>query len=895
MTRQEPPWLARLFIRLAAHSEDRPSVERDLREEFWALLEQGHTPNQARSWYRRQVLGSLGPLLWMRVRGLHTVKDFFGSEGGMWRDARMAVRTLLKRPGFSAIVVGTLALGIGATSAVFTLIEGVLLTPPPYEDPDRLVLVTPTYTDGQEGTPNGWAAEQWMEWKEDSESFQSLTAYLWTFTFAISDEGSESLEGMWVSPDYFETTRLEPVIGRVFSPSDTYGPDADPVIVIGHDFWMRQYNGDPGVLGQTIRLARTDTPPTVIGVMPPGVRFLPDPGAAQEPNYDVNAGIDFWRPAVYTRDSDPDDLAAPIWKVLGRLADGVSPEVATAEVGRANEVQIQRSPEYEGIAARLVPVMEVVNGESRRILFPLLAAAGLVLLIACGNAASLLLVRGLQKKAEYAIRGAMGANRGALLRLVALESLILAAVGGGLGIALAVVVVSGFKSIGTYAIPRLDSVSVGGGVVLFGIGCALLATLIAGVYPAIRASRRAEGSALNAVAGSRATAGLGERRLLTAVSVLQAALTLTLFVGAGLLMRTMANLASVDSGFDLERVVTMSFTNVEGGDYVDVHGRALESVLALPGVEHAAYAWGVPMTGNNWPASFAIEGVVLNTPDERISLPLRSVTPGYFTLLGQGIVEGRDFSAADDREGDQVAVVNEAFVDRYLGGATAVGRQLFRGPDRVPVQIVGVVSDGRTDDLTLAAEPEVYASLWQASAFSKHLVVRTAGPGGPTPAAIRRAVLSAVPTVAIENPKSLEQIRGESLASRTFAMRLLVGFAVVASILTLGGIYGVLSLSVASRRREIAIRTALGATKRSTLGLILGEGSRVVLAGLVLGLMASIFLGRVLSAFLFGVAPTDPTTLAATALVFCGVALMACFVPARRAARLDPVEVLRES
>ena len=892
MTRPEPPRIAHLLLRLVAPRADRDSVERDLREEFQARLQEDRS--EAGRWYWRQVMGSIGPFLRMRSRPLHVARKFWGSEGGMWRDAKVAARTLLKKPAFSLIVVGTLAVGIGATSAVFTLIQGVLLTPPPYDNPDQLALVVPTWVDGREGTPSGWTPEHWLDWHEQSESFESVAAYIWTFSFAVSDEGSESLEGMWVTPEYFETTGLEPALGRTFQASDARTADPDPVIVIGHDLWMRRFNGDPSVLGQPLRLARTDTPPIIIGVMPPGIRFLPDARMAQEPGYDVNAPIDFWRPAPLSRDMGPRGLGSPIWKVIGRLGATVGHDAAAAEIRRLTDARARTNPDHEGLTPNVVPVMEVVNGEGRRILMPLLAAAALVLLIACGNAASLLLVRGLQKKTDYGIRSAMGAGRTTLLRLVTLESLLLALVGGGLGVGLAAAVVTGFKAIGVHAIPRLDAVGVRWEVVLFALGCALVATVFAGVYPAIRASRQAEGSVLGASAGSRTTASRGERRLLSTVSVVQAALTLTLFVGAGLLIRTMGNLARVDSGFDMDRVLTMSFTAVEDGDYVDVHGRALESVQALPGVEHAAYAWGVPLTGNHWPASLEIEGLPLERPGERLSLPMRSVTPGYFDLLGQTIVAGRDFENGDTRESPLVAVVNEAFVDRHLPGLTAVGRQLIQRSDRPPYRIVGVVSNGRTEDLTQAAEPEVYASLWQASAFSKHMVVRVSGSGGPSPAEIHQAIRRVVPTVAIENAKTLEQIRGESLAARSFAMRLLVGFAVVASILTLGGIYGVLSLSVASRRREIAIRTAVGAARRSILNMVFSEGARVIAAGLVIGLIASVLLGRVLDAFLFGVAPTDPVTLIGMALLFCVVALLACFVPARRAAGLDPAIALRE-
>ena len=813
---------------------------------------------------------------------------------GMVRDMKVGARMLLKRPGFSLIVVLTLAIGIGATSAVFSLIQGVLLTPPPYEAPDRLALLTPVFLEGQEGRPPDWAAEQWLEWREEIDLFETIAAYTWAFNFLVSDDGSESLEGMRVTHNYFRATGLDPVIGRVFEESETGVGEGPPAIIIGHDLWMRKFNGDPDVLGQTLNMSRMSPPPVVVGVMPAGVRFLPYPGAAQEPNYDVDARVDFWLPVEVTRASEPGLQARRGWSVVGRLNEGVAPEAAAAELGRLAAQQADASPQYEGIGVRVEPLIEVMNSDGRRILLPLLAAAALVLLIACGNVAALLLVRGLQRQQEYGVRRALGAGRVELLRLVTVESLLLGLVGGTLGVGIALGVVRGFKLMAGHAIPRLDAVSAGWSVLLFGLGAALLATVVAGLYPALRASRDSAAASLQG-SGTRTTASRRERRFLAGVTMMQAALTLTLLVGAGLLVRTMSNLAGVESGYDTNRVLTMSVTAVTG-DWRDFHVRALESVSAIPGVEQAAFAWGVPLTGNNWSSNIEIEGrVATGGPNERLSVPLRSVTPGYFELLGQSIVEGRDFRASDDQEGTRVAVVNRTFVDRYLAGTVALGRKFTQRPSDPPYEIVGVVSDGRTDDLTQRAQPEIYLSLWQAGAFSKHLVVRTAA-GNPGTAAIevQQALRAVDPTVAVENIMTLNQIRGDSLASRSFAMQLLIGFAVVACVLTLGGIYGMLSLSVASRRREIAIRIAVGAEKRDVLRLVLREGLAVIAVGLTVGLVAAAGLSRVLRAFLFEVEPTDPATLVTMGSLFAAVALLACWFPARRAAAVDPVTALRE-
>jgi len=430
-------------------------------------------------------------------------------------------------------------------------------------------------------------------------------------------------------------------------------------------------------------------------------------------------------------------------------------------------------------------------------------------------------------------------------------------------------------------------------VLAFGLGVAVIAAVLAGLIPALRASRLDPMQVLKS-AGPKSSAGLGERRLLRGVTLVQTALTLALLVGAGLLIRTMMNISNVQSGYNVSHILTMSVTAVQG-KWEDFHRRALERVSALPGVEHAAFAWGVPLTGNNWPATVDIEGQpAASKESDRISLPLRSVTEDYFKLLGLPILDGRDFRSTDIRTAPAVAVVNQALADRYFPHATAIGKKLWLGGRQQPsTEIVGVVANGRTDDLTRSADPEIYLSLWQAGAFSKHLVIRTAADPRAVMVAVQRELRSVDPTVAVENMKTLEQIRGDSLASRTFAMQLLAGFAMVGSVLTLVGIYGVLSLSVASRRRELAIRSAVGAQQRDIRNLIFAEGFRLIAGGVVAGMAAALVLSRVLRSFLFEVEPGDPVTLIGVALLFAGVALMACWVPTRRAARVDPVEALR--
>src|SRR5216684_2778020 len=809
----------------------------------------------------------------------------------MKRDMRFAIRMLLKQPGFSLIAVLTLALGIGATSAVFSLIQGVLLTPPPYKKPQQLVLVPTARTDGQkQESPRGWPAQQWMEWQKEAKSFEGIAAYGWTFNFLIRNEGSQSIEGMVVTKDYLQVMGLQPVLGRGFEDSDI-GTGPVKVILLGYEFWKRTFNGDPQIIGKTVHISRWEVPPTVIGVMQPGVRFLPSPGAAKEPNYNVNALVDFWIPVA----PDPKYAKDPNWNIVARLREGEGLEKAQGELTVLAAREAQAEKQFEGFTPQLQSLTDEMNQDGRRILLPLLGAAALVLLIGCGNAAALLLVRGLQRQQEYAVRSAMGMGRIALLRQVSTESLLLALLGGAFGVGLAFGIVKLFKLIAGHAIPRLDGVTAGWAVLACGLGAAVLAAGFAGVFPALRASRLDPMEVLKN-AGPKGTAGLGERRLLRGVTMVQTALTLALLVGAGLLIRTMINIARVPSGYNTGHILTMSVTEVRSySEWASFHRHALERVSAIPGVQYAAFAWGVPLTGNNWPATMEIEGQPPATKEsEKTALPLRAVTEDYFKLMGVGMLGGREFRSSDEGKTINVAIVNQAFADRYFPRANAIGRKIWLdGRDKPATEIVGEVSNGRTDDLTQEASPEIYLSLWQATAFSKHLVIRTAADPRAVLVAVERELRAVDPTAAVESPKTLEQIRDDSLASRTFAMQLLVGFSVVGSVLTLVGIYGVLSLSVASRRRELAIRSAVGAAQKDIRNLIFGEGFRLIASGVLAGVVLAIVLSRVLRTFLFDVQPGDPTTLIVVGALFVGVALLACWVPVRRAAKIDPLEALR--
>jgi putative ABC transport system permease protein len=378
--------------------------------------------------------------------------------------------------------------------------------------------------------------------------------------------------------------------------------------------------------------------------------------------------------------------------------------------------------------------------------------------------------------------------------------------------------------------------------------------------------------------------------------MLQISLTLALLVGAGLLIRTMVKIAEVSSGYNTSRILTMSVTEVQSqANWGPFHRQALERVAAIPGVQYAAFAWGVPLTGNNWPATMDIEGQPPAAKEsDKIALPMRAATPDYFKLMGLPLIGGREFRSTDDKNAPGVAIVNRAFTHRYFPNSNSVGRKIwFGGRDKPGIQIVGEIANGRTDDLTQEPSPEVYLPLWQAQAFSKHLVVRTTADPSTVVVAVERELRAVDPTAAIENVRTLEQIRDESLASRTFAMHLLTGFSVLGSMLTLVGIYGVISLSVASRRRELAIRSAVGAQQKDIRRLIFGDGFRLIAGGVLGGIALAVVLSGVLRSFLFEVQPSDPATFIVVGASFVGVGLLACWAPVRRAGKVDPLEALR--
>lgn len=802
-------------------------------------------------------------------------------------DLRFAVRQVLKSPGFTILAVFTLALGIGATSTVFSLIQGVLLTPPPYHEPDRLALILPVRTDGQRYT-RGWPAAQWQEWQQQSKTLESIGAYGWTFNYLVHPEGSESIEGMRVTPDYFKAAGVHPALGRAFDEADTL-LDPTSTVIIGHDLWQRRFKGDPKIIGQTLQISRSPVRHTIVGVMPPDVRFMPSPNVVQEPNYNVDSKVDYWLPARI----GPNAIKVPIAYIFGRLRPGATMAQAQAELDSFVAREAQADKDFAGIVPKIDPLESFTNREGRRLLMPVAGAVILVFLVACANAAGLLLARGLQRQHEYALRAALGARPNRICRLVLIESLLFSLLGGFIGVVFSIWCVSALKVVAGNGIPRLDQVRIGWPLVLFSLAGVIIAGAIAGLLPAWRAISRDPVNDLKA--GSRtASVGRTERRLLTGVAAAQVSLTLALLIGAGLLIQTVKSLANIRPGYDTQNVLTMSVTTV-GTNWLSFHQQAMERVSGLPGVKSAAFVWGVPLTGNRWENGIQIDGrPSTGALQDEISLPTRSVTPDYFDAVGLKLIEGRPFRVSDDDKAPRVAIVNQVAADRYFPGATAVGRKFkFAGNNTNYVEIIGVLSNTRTDALTDEAGPEVYVSFWQMGAFSKHLVVRSHGDPHAIASTVEKELRSIDSTVAVEHVRTLEEIRAASVASRTFAMNLLTSFALAACLLAIVGVYGVISLAAGSRRTEIAIRMAIGAQRGDVIRLMLGDGLRIAAVGITCGIVIAIATAVGLRTYLFGVGPTDPMTFGVMALGVMLIVFATCWFPARRAAAIDPLAAFR--
>jgi len=803
------------------------------------------------------------------------------------RDLRFAVRNLTKHPTFATVAVITIALGIGANTAIFSVVNGVLLRELPHEQPEQLVRVWSANM--ERGVPRGFMSPPDIaDYQSQNRTFTDIAAYSEAELALIDQDGSAiKVTGTWAGDNLFSVLGNTALLGRTLMPEDGI-PGAPKVMILGHAFWQGRFGGDPGVIGQSIVVE--ESPYTVVGVMPPGFDF---PGRS---SFWLNRYLLSY-PGRYARWMD----------VVGRMRPGVDIEAARADMaGIALRLESEYPQINRAYGTAVIPLHEAITGDTRTPLFILLGATGFLLLIACVNVTNLLLARMADRGREIAVRAAMGAGRLRLSRQMLTESLVLAGAGAVLGLLLAAVGIDVLISLGPEDLPRLDEVRFDQSVFLFTLGSTVVTGLLFGLAPVVRLARTDIQGALKE-GGKSSTAGWGRERLRGLLVITEIALAVMLVVGAGLLARSFSRLLDADPGFDASGVLTLQ-VDLPTGSYrefpkvADYYVTLTQRLSDLGGVETVAataalpFAREIPFLGN-----FAVQDRVAPKQGEEPTAHYRQVTPGYFEAMGIEITEGREFDLQDDRESRGVAVVNETLARQYFPDEDPIGRTLDGLPPHLALggflvenfEIVGIAEDVKYFGLAEGAQPSLYFPVAQAPFRRMNFTVRTAGDPQTLIGAIRSEIVSLDPTVPISRIETMEQILSGSVARERFSMLLLTIFAGVALLLATVGIYGVTSYSISQRTAEMGIRMAVGATPDDVLKLVMIHGAKLAFGGVVLGLLGAAALSRIMASQLYGVEALDPSTFSSVALVLASVAMVATYVPALRAARIDPVRALQ--
>lgn len=867
------------------------------------LVEQGMAPEAA----RQEALRRFGPREEARRTLRHAARQREARLGmrdrivSLRQDARYAVRRLVRTPGFTIMAVVTLALGIGANTAIFSVVNTVLLRPVPYPGLDRLMVLWET--DRTSGTFREPAAVQnFLDLRERSESFSELAAFIpLEMNFAPAEGDAARLPALAVTHDLLPMLGMRPLVGRGFTP-DEDEPGGAGVVVMGESLW-RRLGADPGVVGTTLRL--NDLEYEVVGVIPDGAAFgirqilsAADYGGAFAER-EEGAEVQLWVP-LQPRATTLSRATHAAFQV-GRLRPGVSVTAAAAEIeSLAGELEALH-PENSGRGANVRPLADEVFGPVRPALLVLLGAVGLVLLIACANVANLLLARGATRLREVAVRSALGAQRGRLARLFLIETLLLAVAGAALGLAVAYFGLAQLVRLAPADIPRIDQVGADPVVLGLTLLLSILIGVLFGLVPIFQAGRQDLDRALRADTGRGSTGGREKGRLRSALVTMEMALAVVLLVGAGLLLRSFRELHRVDPGFATEHVLKAEYQLPESryprdfsvwprwtavlGFQSELLGRA----NALPGVRSAAIAGAHPLNAG-FTNSFTVagrEGEAADWPE----ISVRQVTPSYFQTLMVPLLDGRALEVRDATDAPAVAVINRAARDRFFPDREPLGQEIvFWGTPRT---IVGVVANERTHGVATEPPPAVYVPLAQVPSNQGSLLVRTDGDPLAQVRAVRALVDDIDPGLAVFGVEPLSATLARSLGQQRFMMLLLGLFAALALVLAAVGVYGVLSYTVAQRTREIGIRMALGASARRVMWMAIAQSGGAAVLGIVLGLAGAVALSRVLASFLFGVSATDPVVLTGVPLLLGAVAAIAVLVPARRATMVDPAIALR--
>jgi putative ABC transport system permease protein len=803
----------------------------------------------------------------------------------LWQDLRYGARMLLNSPGFTAVAVVTLALGIGANSAIFSVIDALLLRQLPYRDPDKLVQVWETDVKRGDNAMNA-SYPNFADWRDQNHVFEQIAAYSGKGFFLRGTADAERIQGAIVSPSFFPMLGITPMLGRVFLPEEDH-PNKVFSAVISERLWRRRFNSDPHITGKTVVI--DDKSYTVIGVVA-GVTDL----------YELPNDTELWLPISFGVAFNNRD--GHYLNVMARLKPGVSREQAQANMDIISGALAAQYPDAnKGHGLRLVPLQEQIVGDFKLALLVLLGAVAIVLLIASANVANMLLARAGSRRREIAIRIALGAGRFRLIRQLLTESLLLSIFGGAIGLLLALSGVYLLVTFGPADLPRAKEIAVDGSVLGFTLAVSLLTGVIFGLAPALQASRPDLNETLKD-SGRSATGSAGHRRVRSLLVVSEITFSLVLLVGAGLLMRSFLKLRAVDPGFNPQNslVGRISLTGSKyqtGASVIAFYDQFLDKIKSLPGVQSVAIRSYIPIAASEGYAnrSFFIEGRLVDLANQPLAFYNR-VSPDLFHTMGIPIQSGRPFDKQDVKTAQNVILINETLARRDFPGENPIGKRITskENPKEEDwATVVGIVKDTKPRALEGDPVAEMYVPFAQQPATSMAFIIRTTIKPEGIIAAVRQTAQSLDKDQPLYSIRTLESVMSEAVAKPSFRTFLLGVFALVALILAMVGIYGVMSYSIAQRTHEIGIRMALGAQGSDVLKLAVGYGMTLTFVGVGIGLVASFALTRVMSQLLFDVKPTDPLTFTVIVLLLIGVAMLACCFPARRAMKVDPIIALR--
>ena len=867
-----PPRGARwLLDRIVPSGPEGATIRGDLLEEYAAR----HVRSAAAAWCWYWI-ATLSILLRYRRRAAQYVdRSRQPLHAALLQDVRYGARTLIKAPAFTAVVLVTLGLGIGANTAIFSALNAVLLQPLPYPDPDRLVrLVSDNPSLGIDSS--NVSAADFLDWQRDARAFESLAAWS-TFNTTVragANTGAERVPGAFET-NLFTVLGVAPAIGRDFNADDVHPGPASAVIVTD-GFWQRRYGGDAAILGKPLRPGSVSS---LVGVMPRGFGY-PD-------------GVEMWIPASLNAASDP--RFNRYLEAIGRLRPGVKITEAQAELDTISQRLDAAFPSSNrGWRVRVVPLTDSIVGDARRTLLLLVGAVALVMLIACANVANLFLAHAAGRQREIAVRSAIGAARGRIARQVLTESLLLSLAAGAIGIFIGRAGLQLLIAIAGSGIPRLEHATLDRTVLLFTIAVSIGTGILFGLVPALQLSRSSLVQALRE--GTRGAGTRGRTRQVLVVA--EVAMALVLLVSAGLLARSFQGLQRIDVGFNPHQLLTMR-VSLSGTTYRQqgpafYFQQAIERISALPGVRSAAAVLALPVGGGGFYLGRGFIRPGLSHPTEGYNAAYQIVTPGYFKTLGIPMLAGRDFDARDTDKSAQVVVINRTIANRFFAGENPIGQQVLVWKDeKTPREIIGIVGDLKSEDLTAAAGAELFVSNAQAWVDDMTLVIRTDTAPAASAAAAKAAVEAIDRTQAVYDVKTFDTIMANALAQQRFSVMLFAAFAALALALAAVGLYGVMTHVVNGRAHEMGVRLALGARPSSVRGLVVNQGLRLLAIGLAVGVPLSLAAARLFGKLLYGVGPSDPLTLVAVVGTLAAVAWVSAWIPALRATRIDPVSALR--